>query len=196
MSIFMKKQNSFSIYFGVPGSGKSTIAAYLAKRYLRKKKNVYSNVPIKGCYEIDAKEDIGTYMIKDGLLIIDEAGIEYNNRDFKEFTKRQLAFYKKHRHYNIDVVIFSQGYDDMDKKLRTLATSMYLVKRSIIPIWVVIKRIKKFIGIDEMTKDIVDQYEFGIPILDTKWLAAYKLWPMFKTHQREDYPSKEFNIYD
>ena len=50
-------------YFGVPGSGKTTVAAYLAKKDLKKKRNVYSNVPITGAYKI-SKEDIGKFLIE------------------------------------------------------------------------------------------------------------------------------------
>ena len=60
-------------------------------------------------------------MIAGGRVIIDEAGIEYNNREFKDFSKKSLYFYKYHRHYQLAVDVFSQGFDDMDKKIRTLA---------------------------------------------------------------------------
>ena len=97
-----------NVYFGVPGSGKTTFAAYLTRwalhenviirfcrrhqnpvtrallnsRYLKRRIDVYSNVPITGAYVLNAREDIGHYMIEDAKVIIDEAGIEYNNRNF------------------------------------------------------------------------------------------------------------------
>ena len=64
-----------SIYFGVPGSGKTTYAAYLARHDIRRGIPVWSNVPITGCYQLDPKTDIGTYMITGGRVIIDEAVI-------------------------------------------------------------------------------------------------------------------------
>ena len=39
-NLFQKKGNTFDIYFGVPGSGKTTFAAYLAKKRLKKGKKV------------------------------------------------------------------------------------------------------------------------------------------------------------
>ena len=42
-----KPEYILTIYFGVPGSGKTTMAAYLAKRFKRGY-NVWSNVPITG----------------------------------------------------------------------------------------------------------------------------------------------------
>jgi len=105
-----------NVYFGVPGSGKTTFAAYLTRwalhenaliRFCRKHENpvtrvllnshflkrridVYSNVPITGAYVLNAREDIGKYMIEDAKVIIDEAGIEYNNRNYKSFPQEAI----------------------------------------------------------------------------------------------------------
>ena len=107
-----------NVYFGVPGSGKTTYAAYLArkaqkesivirlcKRFPCRFTNwilsgnnwkraypVWSNVPIKGTYQLNAKSDIGVYMIQNGKMIIDEAGVEFNNRDYKAFPKTAIRF--------------------------------------------------------------------------------------------------------
>ena len=76
-----------NVYFGVPGSGKTTFAAYLTKwalrenalirfcrryenaltkmilnsKYLKRRIDVYSNVPITGAYRLDANVDIGNF---------------------------------------------------------------------------------------------------------------------------------------
>ena len=42
--------------------------------------------------KLDTKLDIGKFDIHDGRVIIDEAGVEYNNRDFKNFSREQLKF--------------------------------------------------------------------------------------------------------
>jgi len=85
-----KHAHVLNVYFGVPGSGKTTFAAYLTKwalhenalirfcrkhpnrltalllnsRYLKRRIDVYSNVLITGAYRLDAKADIGRYMIE------------------------------------------------------------------------------------------------------------------------------------
>lgn len=177
-----------SIYFGVPGAGKTTFAAWLAKRDLKKGFNVWSNVPITGTYKLDPLADIGKHMICDGRVIIDEAGIEYNNRDFKTFSKEQLKFYKYHRHYELAVDVFSQGYDDMDKKIRTLAQRLYVVKRSLLPWFIKRKRIGKRVGINEVSKEIIDEYYF-VP-LSTHYIFSPVLWKMFNTVSRDPLPEK------
>ena len=182
-----------SIYFGVPGSGKTTFAAYLTKHDLKRGTPVWSNVPITGAYKLDPKTDIGNYMISGGRVIIDEAGIEYNNRDFKEFSKKSLYFYKYHRHYQLAVDVFSQGFDDMDKKIRTLAQRLYVVKKSIFPWFIYRREIKKRVGINDMSKDIIDEYYFVK--FSTKIIFSPPLWKMFNTISREEYPKKNWDTW-
>lgn len=185
-----------NVYFGVPGSGKTTYAAYLAKRHSRESLiirlcrrfpcrfsswilngkswkracPVWSNVPIKGTLRLDAKKDIGVVMIQDSEMIIDEAGVEFNNRDYKAFPKPAIRFFKYHRHYGVSVDVFSQSFEDMDVTLRRLAQNFYVVKKSIIPWFVVTKRIRRKVGIDDNTHQLCDHYAFGLPFLDSKWI--------------------------
>lgn len=179
-----------NIYFGVPGSGKTTYAAYLAKRDLKRGLNVWSNVPITGTMKLDPLTDIGINHIQDGRVIIDEAGIEYNNRNFKTFPETAKYFYKYHRHYNTAVDIFSQGYDDMDITLRRLARNMYVVKQSIIPFFTVVRRISRKVGINEQTKDICDEYYF-VPF-SRKYIFNPLLWNSFNTLSRKQLPQKNW----
>lgn len=189
-----KRNYEFSTYFGVPGSGKTTVAAALTKKFLKKGRDVYSNVPLKGAYQID-KSDIGTYKIEDGLLILDEAGIDFDNRNFKSnFSNGQVAWFKKHRHYHVDVVCFSQYWNDIDIKLRNLSTRLYLIKPSIIPFFIKRKTISKRIGIHDLNKDIIDEYSF-VPFSGFYFFAP-SVWKMFKTHDKEDLPVKEFKKYE
>lgn len=51
-----------------------------------------------------------------GRLIIDEAGLEYDNRKMA-MTTDEIYFFKYHRHYQLDVDFFSQGLD-VDIKIR------------------------------------------------------------------------------
>ncbi|MDO4962603.1 MAG: zonular occludens toxin domain-containing protein [bacterium] len=191
------KSNRFDMYIGVPGSGKTTFAAYLAKKRFKKgKKNkkfgvVLSNVPIKGSYKV-VKSDIGTYMIKDCLLIMDEAGIDYNNRNFKSFSHDETYFYKFHRHYNVDIAMFSQDFD-IDLKLRKLATRIFIVNKSIFPGFVKRKQVSKKIGIDSISKQLIDQYQFVI--FGTKYIYCPKLWKLFDSYSYKELPSKEFQKY-
>lgn len=181
-----------SIVYGAPGVGKTTFAASLAAKAIAAGVPVWSNVPIKGCRLISV-EDIGLYDISNGLLLIDEAGIEYNNRSFKtNFSPASLRWFKLHRHYNVEVVIFSQGFDDMDKKLRTLARHLYIVRRSYIPGFLYRKMILKRPDIDPITKSPIDFYFFRA--LWRQYIYAPRYWKMFDTHQAPELPEKEWSV--
>ena len=185
----------FDIYFGVPGSGKTTFAAYLTKKAAKKKKKknirILSNVPIKGAYKVQ-KQDIGHYQIDNCNLLLDEAGIDYNNRNYNKFSDDETYFFKYHRHYNVNIAIFSQDYEDMDKKLRKLATRYFIVKKSIFPGFVYRREIQKRIGIDKMTKQIIDEYKFKFFLFGTKYIYCPKLWQMFNSYDYKELPPKEF----
>ena len=154
---------------------------------------VWSNVPIQGTYQLNAKSDIGVYMIQDGKMIIDEAGVEFNNRDYKTFPKPAIRFFKYHRHYGVSVDVFSQSFDDMDVTLRRLAQNFYVVRKSAVPFLVTIKRIRRKVGIDDNSHQLVDAYSFGLPILDTKWTFCPPLWKMFDSYDMEELPEKEWH---
>lgn len=186
----MRDNKILSIYFGLPGAGKTTIAARNAAKCLKHGMKVYSNVPIKGTIPYEA-DDLGLYEISDGRVILDEAGIEFNNRDFKNFKKSTLAFFKLHRHYGVSIDVFSQGWDDMDKKIRTLAQKYYLVKRSIIPFFIAIVPIRRRIGVNEFTKEICDTYSIDSGLLSlftTERFFAPRFWKMFDSFEAPSLP--------
>ena len=216
-----KHPQVLNVYFGVPGSGKTTFAAYLTKwalhenvvirlcrrfnnpisrlilksKYLKRRIDVYSNVPITGAYKLDAKKDIGFYHIENAKIIIDEAGIEYNNRNFKSFPPESIYYYKYHRHYQTSVDVFSQSYEDMDITLRRLAQNFYVVRKSLVPFCVVARRIRRKVGVDENTKQIADLYAMGLPILDTKRIFSPPLWRLFNSYSRKELEHKEWEVW-
>lgn len=217
-----KKRYSLDVYFGLPGAGKTTLAAYFTKksnkqswvikwaykhrenkvsrwilssRFWKRCRSVYSNVPITGAWKLDPRRDVGRVMICNGEVIIDEAGIEYNNRRTKDFTPEETYWYKYYRHYECYVRVFSQSHEDMDITLRRLASSFYLVKKSLIPYFVVLRRIYRKIGIDPNTHQIIDQYYFMPFGIGSKWIFCPPLWKLFNSYSRKEMPEKEWEMW-
>lgn len=115
--------------FGKKGSGKSTLLAKYAFQYASKNWNVYCTEEIPGTNKIDYS-DIGFKQFPEkSCIIIDEVGMIWDNRNFKNFKPEVRDFFKLQRHYKCCVILASQTFD-VDKKIRDLADEMYLVKKS------------------------------------------------------------------
>lgn len=113
------------MYFGKKGCGKSTTATKLCWQHIKKGWKVYSNFDIPYARKINV-DDIGVFQFpENSLLLIDEAGLCFDSRDFKNFKKSWLYFFKMQRHYKVKVILWSQTFD-VDKKLRDLCDYMYL----------------------------------------------------------------------
>ena len=144
------------IFFGVPGAGKTTIASAYASKYLRYSKKhpsvkVFSNVPIKGCYQFSCLEDLGVRLIENALVIIDEASLEFNSRSYSTFPKSAISFFKLHRHYHCEVIVFSQSWNDCDITIRRVAFQYWLVRPGLLPFTIQAVPIRRRIGINEQT---------------------------------------------
>lgn len=188
---YPKIKEVVNIYFGVPGSGKTTMAAWLARRDLRRKGKVWSNVPITGTYKLDVNKDIGIHHIEKGRIIIDEAGIEYNSRNYKNLPLHQIEFFKYHRHYSTAIDVFSQSYEDMDITLRRLAQNYYVVTKSRLPFFIKVRSIGRRIGIDENTHQIIDEYYWRC-FLFTRRIFSPTLWKLFNTKSRKQLKEKDW----
>ena len=121
------------LFFGLPGCGKTTLLAAFALRGSRRRryKHVYSNVgvSIPGVTLID-NDCIGRYDLRDCLILIDEGTLFADSRHHKEFPKHVCEFFMLHRHYNCDIVIFTQGWDTLDKRIRQITDRVYYVYKT------------------------------------------------------------------
>lgn len=145
--------NPYKLYmvFGKKGSGKTTMLEMLASKYLKQGRTVYSTVPIKGTFAIEPQH-VGKYEFEpDSVVLIDEAGMCYDNRKFKSFSDETRDWYKLQRHRHLIVYLFSQDFD-IDLKLRTLTDEMWLV-RKFFRVFSVSRRIDRTIVLNKSTAD-------------------------------------------
>lgn len=117
-----------TMVFGPKGAGKTTTLAYLACQYSKKGWTVYCTEPIPGTLPISG-DLVGYVQLKqNSVLLVDEVGCIWDNRDFKSFKKEVRNWFKYQRHYRVRVYLFSQSFD-IDKKLRDLTDDMFLMQR-------------------------------------------------------------------
>lgn len=128
--VFRRYRNPWRLYlvFGKKGSGKSSYLIKLAYRYLKRGWVVYTNMEdcvIPGVRIININH-IGDYVPEaHSLLLLDEVGMVWDNRDFKKFRTEVRDFFKLQRHYKVLCYLASQTFD-VDKKIRDLTDGMML----------------------------------------------------------------------
>lgn len=126
---------SVSLYFGLPGAGKTTLMAHMAIKGIKSKRylHVYGNVhmQIDGYTYID-NECIGVYDLSDCLILIDEATLFADSRAYKSFDRGKLEYFLEHRHYNADICLFTQQWDGVDRKIRVITDRVYYVFKGIL----------------------------------------------------------------
>lgn len=122
-----KNPYKLTMIFGKKGSGKSTTLTRIACEAYKAGKQVYANIPLPNAILIQ-ESDIGFYDIPpESVLIIDEAGMVWDNRHFKNFKPEVRDWFKLQRHHRVRVYLASQTFD-IDKKIRDLCDDMYLVE--------------------------------------------------------------------
>lgn len=126
-----KYNNPYRLFFlfGKKGAGKSLYMVKLMLRYLRHGWKVYTDmdcVNIPGIHIIHAS-DLGKYRPEEhSAIFLDEAGILFDNRNFKNFDSGLRDFFKLQRKYKCRVYLNSQSFD-IDKKIRDVVDHMALI---------------------------------------------------------------------
>lgn len=193
----MKLKTGIEIVMGKPGSGKSTYGAYMAKKYLQAGYPVWSNVEIKGTRRLDLSKDLMKHDISDGLVIIDEAGLEMDSRDFKKFPKEYTEFFKLHRHYRLRIIVLTQYWDDVDKKVRVLCNRIQIIRKSMFNLTHIhLKDVTPNITIDKETEQIVERYNWKpIWLGGNHYFNKRSVWSMFDTYERRELAKKDWQLW-
>lgn len=136
------------LYSGTPGSYKSYHAVQYSLNWLKQGKNLITNFPliyqkrlkkIRGIYEqVDNMQLTVDYLVnfaiehhKKGvkaqtLIIVDEASIKFNSREFNNKDRMDwVKFLANHRHFNFDVILIAQQDRMIDRQIRSLIETEY-----------------------------------------------------------------------
>lgn len=141
-----------TLIFGKKGSGKTTNLVKLALKH-RNKWNVFSSEDLNLDFvTVFNASEIGTYDFpENSLILVDEVGMIWDNRNFKKFDNATRDFFKLQRHHKCKVILFSQSFD-VDKKIRDLTDNMYL-QVNVGRVFSYGKRINRHIVLTEATSE-------------------------------------------
>ena len=170
--------------FGKKGSGKTTNLTKIALQHMRKGWKVYSTIEIPGTCLFDP-EKIGFFTFQpNSVVLIDEVGMIWDNRDFKSFKPEVRDFFKYQRQYKLKVYMFSQTFD-VDLKLRNLTDEMYLIK-SFARVFSIQRRVLKKITVKQCadgTSTLADDYKLDLPLFGgLKWTFIPRYVVYFKSY--------------
>lgn len=156
--------NPFKTYmlFGKKGTGKTTLIAKYSIKFQKKNRTVYSNVEIPGNIYLNTNSIGKVKYAPYGVLLLDEVGMIWDKRDFAKFDKDVRDFFKLARQQKLTIYMFSQTYDDVDKKIRDLTDELYIISR-FARVWSIARRIVKVQDIghnQEGSGTIIDDYRY------------------------------------
>lgn len=188
-----------AIFHGKKGSGKSSISVKFAIMFQNMKWTVFSDSPIYGCYKLDVNW-LGKYDFPEkSLIIVDEGAIAFDNRKFKDFSDAMRNFFVYQRHSKVYVIILTQSFNMLDKKVRELTDDIYVCV-NYFNILTIAKSVHKGTGLSQDqdgTGSIAETYTWNLP---TSWKFCFiprwiKFFDSFIIDSKPKVPLKlhEFN---
>lgn len=193
-----KYLNPYKLYlvFGKKGSGKSTYLVKLAQQHLKKGWFVYTNMEelfMPGVRHFDIQH-LGDFVPPaNSLLLVDEVGMIWDNRDYKVFKPCVRDFFKLQRHYHVKVYMASQTFD-VDKKLRDLTDGMFL-HRNIARVFTIGKRITRKVVLTQSTSEAESRISEDLVMMPF-WNWTYTYIPKWaKYFDSHSIPEKEYLVY-
>ena len=170
-----------TLYYGKKGCGKTTLLTKLSMQSIRKGQVVYSSVEIPGTRLFDPRQLNKFKPDAYSVVMIDEIGLIWDNRNFKSFESGVNEFFKYARQYHITIHMFSQ-VPDIDLKIRNLCDAYYLVENKF-RVFSYAKKITKVLTVRtdiEGKGNLVDSFQFA-PFMPgtTRKLTFIPSWTLF-----------------
>lgn len=130
-----------NILTGRPGTGKTYGLVRIAYHAVKQGTDVYSNFKID--FQNMEKENIGRLnrhlffwedvndliKIKKGIILIDEAQIYFNSRNWLNLPLRLQYKFQQHRKHGLDIYGAVQNVNRIDKIVRELVNKIFVVRK-------------------------------------------------------------------
>lgn len=183
--------------FGKKGAGKSLYMVKQMMKYLKKGWTVYTDIDncnLPGVRIMNAMDLSEFAPVENSAIFLDEAGILFDNRNFKNFNSGLRDFFKLQRKYKCRVFLNSQSFD-IDKKIRDVTDHMGLIV-SVGNVFSIYRPIRRSITLTQPTAEaesrIADKLSFESLF---KWQIIYlpKYFKYFDSFAAPERPSLPFN---
>lgn len=183
--------------FGKKGAGKSLYMVKQMMRYLKKGWTVYTdivNCNLPGVRIMNAMDLSQFAPVENSAIFLDEAGILFDNRNFKNFNSGLRDFFKLQRKYKCRVFLNSQSFD-IDKKIRDVTDHMGLIV-SVGNVFSIYRPIRRSITLTQPSAEaesrIADKLSFESLF---KWQITYlpKYFKYFDSFAAPERPPLPFN---
>lgn len=183
---FISSIGECSVFFGLPGSGKTSFCALLTHWCEVLGVPVYSNVPLLGAIPFD-KSEFGRFDMSDALIILDECSLFYDGRNFQtNFNDASLSYLKLLRHRHNHLVCLSQHLD-IDIKFIRLSNNVFQLKKTFLfRSFTSVVKVRRYVDVNEDTHKFEDFYD--------KPHGLFKLFSTFRFFRPFYY--RYFDSYD
>lgn len=183
--------------FGKKGAGKSLYMVKQMMKYLKKGWTVYTDIDncnLPGVRIMNAMDLSEFAPVENSAIFLDEAGILFDNRNFKNFNSGLRDFFKLQRKYKCRVFLNSQSFD-IDKKIRDVTDHMGLIV-SVGNVFSIYRPIRRSITLTQPSAEaesrIADKLSFESLF---KWQITYlpKYFKYFDSFAAPERPPLPFN---
>ena len=183
--------------FGKKGAGKSLYMVKQMMKYLKKGWTVYTDIDncnLPGVRIMHAMDLSEFAPVENSAIFLDEAGILFDNRNFKNFNSGLRDFFKLQRKYKCRVFLNSQSFD-IDKKIRDVTDHMGLIV-SVGNVFSIYRPIRRSITLTQPSAEaesrIADKLSFESLF---KWQITYlpKYFNYFDSFAAPERPPLPFN---
>lgn len=176
-----KKKYYIRLITGETGAGKTLLANHIAQKYIKKGKNVYTTFACIGANKLPVNFYDYKYP-KNSLLILDEAQIGLDSREFNRLVKsgasnKLLAMLSMHRHNKLDIVCITQDAEEIDVRVRRYCNEFIIIKNLIF-----FRRFSLFLN-----------RKFKFKTFICPLLIREEVWPRYKDYERWQNNNAEFS---
>lgn len=161
-----KYDYKITVFAGKTGSGKTMLATSYALDRIKKGGIVFSTYYIKGAYKLPF--NFYNYNFpENSLLVIDEAQIGLDSRDYKKLTDKGISGMLKnklsmHRHQKLDIFFITQNPEEIDAQVRRYTTQMFYCNKTIL---------RRKLNIQDKCFDIFPYFQH------------FEIWPDISTYE-------------